>query len=122
MEQIHIENIIERLTKWCKILFRFNNYVLIKLERPDFVFGVGNVDFKYAIESTANDIYFWVYHNQIHYANKQITSAKSEAMEQKLRELGYSIEANIGYVEKLTKDSITKNIINPQELFKIEKL
>jgi uncharacterized protein (DUF2164 family) len=119
---INIENIKEKITRWCKVLFRYNDYVLIKLQRPEFVFGVGNIDMKYAIESTANDLYFYVYKQQIHYANKQITTAKSEAMENKLRELGYSIEPSIGYAEILTKDSVIKNIVNPIELFKIEKL
>jgi len=118
---IDIENLKNKITRWCKVIFRMGDYVVIKLQRPELVFGTGNVDMEYAIESTANDIYFYVYKQQVHYANKQIATAKSEVMERKLRELGYTIEPSIGYAETLTKDSVTKNLINPNELFKITK-
>jgi len=118
---IKIEDLKDKITRWCKVIFRFNDYVLIKLQRPEFVFGVGNVDMKYAIDSTASDLYFYVYKQQIHYANKQIATAKAEAMENKLRELGYSIEPSIGYAQQLDKESVVENRINPMELFKIEK-
>lgn len=122
MNTIHIDNIKNKITKWCKILFKFDDYVLIKLQRPELVFGVGNVDMDLAIESISNDLYFYVYKQQLHYANKQIATSKSEAMENKLRELGYSIEPSFGYAETLSKDSITNQMINPNELFTITKL